>query len=127
MSKHIEVINGDLISVDNASDLAVFYPGTPIASALVMKVRPGRTITLPINLTGSIADAEVAATALTTFTIKKGASTIGTIDFAISATIGTFTFASAQTITASDKLTIVAPASPDLTLADIAITIVATR
>ena len=128
MSKQIQMINGVLTGVDNVSDIASFYPGTPTASAIVMKIKPARTLVLPINLTLSVADAEVAATGSTVFSIKKNGSSIGSITFGVGASAGTFTFSSEETlIGGTDKLTIVAPVSPDLTLADISITLAATR
>lgn len=128
MSKQAQMLNGQLTGVDNVSDIASFYPGAPASNAILMKVKPARTLTLPINLTLSNADAEVAAAASTTFTININGAPVGSINFAITATTGTFTFASAQTlIGGTDKLTIVAPASPDADLADISITLAATR
>ena len=59
--------------------------------------------------------------------MKKNGSSIGTINWAASATTATYTFASTITFAAGDILQLVAPATADTTLADIGITIAATR
>lgn len=98
----------------------------------MFRMRFTRNVTLPISLTGSIADARVAATAATTLTMKKtlsggGTSTIGTINWALGATAATFTFAAGVTFAAGDLFTIENQVSADATLADISMTIAGTR
>ena len=112
-------------------DIISFYPGAPTASAKVTQAITPQKVTLPINLTGSYAIAGTAATASTTFAINKisgGVTTaIGSINFAASAATGTFTFSAAVTTALGDIIQVVAPASPDATLADISFAIVGTR
>lgn len=72
---------------------------------------------IPSSMTNSIFKVETAPTGAISFDVQKNGSSIGTIDFAASATDATFTFASAVTFNASDVLSIVAPASVDGTLA----------
>jgi hypothetical protein len=76
-----------------------------------------RASKLAAALPNSHAGAQVAATAATVFTIYKGVTSIGTINFAIGATTATFTFTTLTTFAAGDLLTIQAPATPDATLA----------
>ena len=83
-------------------------------------------VTLPINLTGSYATANNAATASTTVTINKNGSSIGTIVWSPSGTSGAFTFLSAVAFVAGDILQLVAPTPSDATLANIGISIDAT-
>ena len=127
MAKEVQIVNGILTGVDNPNDISCFVPGVPTVSMLMVALLPVRSFTLPINLTGSRADAAVAATGSTTFTIKKGVVDIGTIVFAPAATTGTFTLPSATSFTNTDKLTVVAPVVPDGTLADISFTLAGTR
>jgi hypothetical protein len=58
-----------------------------------------------------------AATASTTFTLKDGATSVGTIAFAASGTIGAINISAAYPIVSGDQITIVAPASADATAA----------
>lgn len=108
-------------------DLATFYPGVPGNSQLLARIKLARAVTFPINLTGSLADARVAATASTTVTLKKNGSSIGTLVWAASGTSGAFTFAAAVSFAAGDVLTLEGPATADVTLADISITLIGTR
>lgn len=116
---------------------AFFYPGVPAASACVMEfVAPAgiTAITFASSLTGSSGKALTAATAQTDFDVRKNATTsangtsVGTIRFAASGTVPTFIAASGFTLTGgSDWLTVWGPATPDATLANIGVTLYATR
>lgn len=108
-------------------DLISFLPSTPAASAVCLSAITPQAVTLPAGLTGSYAKAGTAATASTTFSITKNGTSIGSINFAASATTGTFTFSSAVTTVAGDVIQIVAPATPDATLANINFALVGTR
>jgi hypothetical protein len=99
------------------------YRGAPGASAAVLLFVASRPITLPKNLAGSQAVSTVAATAAAVFGITKNGSAIGSVTFALGASVGTFTFAAAVSLAAGDVLQITSPASPDGTLANVAITI----
>jgi len=85
------------------------------------------TVKFPTGLTGSQGTAGLAATATTTYSIRKNGSNAGTMVFAAGATTATFTMASATTFMAGDVLTIVAPVSPDATLANLAWTLVGSQ
>lgn len=114
--------SGKWLAVARPYDFAFSIVGTTInGEKIVMAVV--RAATIPINATGSIATASVAATGSTVFTIKQNGTQIGTITFAASATTGTFSFSSAVTFAAGDLLEIDAPATADATLANIAITL----
>jgi hypothetical protein len=127
------IIRSDILLEDpadgNPFDLTSFYPGIPSASAKVTRVPVARTVSFPANLAGSIGIASVAATALTAFAVRKNAASVGTITFAAGATTATFTTASgaAFSLTAGDYLSIVAPATPDATLADVGFVLAGTR
>lgn len=108
-------------------DIALSAPGLLTASQRILRYNVVRAITLPINLTGSLATADVAATASSTFTIKKNGTSIGTVTFAAGASVGTFTFAAAVSFVATDIITIDAPGSADATLSGVAFTFAGTR
>lgn len=105
-------------------DLALSINGKPTNSATVLAFTAVRAFTLPSSYTGSVAKSNISATASTVFTVNKNGTSIGSITFAAAATTGTFSGAGG-TFAVSDLLTIVAPASPDSTLANIGITLVA--
>ena len=108
-------------------DLITFYPGAPTASAKVMQAITPQATTFPASLTGSYAKAGTAATLSTTFSITQNGTSIGSINFAASATTGTFTFSSAVTTSAGDVIAVVAPGTPDATLADVSVALVGSR
>jgi hypothetical protein len=110
-------------------DIAAYYPGVPTASALLYRVKVARTLTFAADFAGSQFTATVNATASTVFTIKQNGSSIGTCTIAAGTVTPTFatTSGTSKTLVAGDVLSIEAPASPDATLADPAITLVATR
>jgi len=106
-------------------DIAGGSTGSPTASAKLLTFVAVRNMSLPTNLTGSYCVAGTAATATTTITLNKNGSSFGTISFAAAATIATFTVAATSFI-AGDIITVVAPATPDTTLADIGFTLTGT-
>lgn len=109
--------------IDASYTPAVYVPSTPTNSQLCLKFMAVVPFTLPASLTGSKANATTAATGAVSFTIYKNGASQGTINFAASGTNATFTFASDVSFAAGDILEIVAPATADATLADIAISL----
>lgn len=91
-------------------------PGVPTADQKWIYPM-NRAASLPASLTDSHAGAQVAATAATVFKILKGATEIGTINFAAGATAATFTFTTLTTFVSGNTLIIQAPTTPDATLA----------
>jgi hypothetical protein len=75
----------------------------------------------------SYAVASVAATASTTYTLKKNGVAFATAVFAIAGTVGTWTQASDATFVPGDLLEIDGPATADATLANVGITLVGYR
>lgn len=110
-------------------DASAFYPGVPTASAILLRIPIARAVSFAANFSGSYGIGSVAATASTAFDIQKNGSSIGTITFAISATTATFVSSggTAQSFVAGDILAIVAPASPDATLANVGVVLAGTR
>ena len=83
-------------------------------------------VVLPVSLTGSYAACRTAPTGAYAITIKKNGSSIGTINFAASATTATFTFASSQTLVPGDLLEFVG-GTADATILGIYFTISGSR
>lgn len=104
----------------NVAEISFFIRGTIANNEIVFSYIPTKDLTFPINLAGSKAVSDVAATGSTVFNVKKNGTNVGTLTWAASGTTATLAMASATTFTAlTDKLTIVAPASMDATLSSI--------
>lgn len=103
-------------------DLGFFYSGKPINSQEVFRMEAVRDWTHPDPGTGSTGEARVASTGNVAFSVKRNGTQYATVTFNISAS-GTWAFdaASDEAFSAGDTLTVVAPATADATLEDIAI------
>jgi hypothetical protein len=110
-------------------DVHAFYPGVPTALAKLVRVPVARAVSFAANFSGSYGSASAAATASTVFDIQKNGVSIGAATFAAAATTATFTSTggTGQSLAAGDVLSIVAPASPDATLADVGFALAGTR
>ena len=127
MSKQIQLVSGILTGVDNPYDVGGYQLGLPGASAIVLAYLFRRTVIYPASLTNSAGKATVAATAITTYSIKQNGTEVGTMVFAAAASTATFTMPTQTTFVSGDEITVVAPASPDATLAGVRFTLVGTR
>ena len=103
--------------------LAGAAAGAPAASARVFHHLAGLDFNLPSSLTGSAALAKTAATAETDFDIQIGGVSAGTMRWAATGTVASFISASGASVAAGDEIEILAPATPDATLADLTWTI----
>jgi hypothetical protein len=99
------------------------FSGRPTANLVLQSFVFAAPVTVPVGLSGSRGTAGTAATASTTFNIQKNGANVGAMIFAPSAAVATFTMNSATLFNAGDVLTVVAPATPDATLANLAWTI----
>jgi len=107
--------------------LAFDAPGVPTASMIVFHHVFTQAVTFVASLTGSYVKAGTAATAQTDFDLKKNGSSIGTVRFAAAGTTASYVSISSSSWAAGDILTLIAPASPDATIADIWGTLVGVR
>jgi hypothetical protein len=99
------------------------YGGKPTADAVLQSYVFAAPTIIPAGFSGSQGAAATAATAAATLNIRKNGANIGTVIFAASATTATFSMNSATDFDTGDVLTIIAPATPDATLANLAWTI----
>jgi hypothetical protein len=111
--------------VDAIYDIGGGSNGVVAASAYILNFKATRALTLPTNFAGSVAEAVTAATASTVFTILKNGVSIGTMTFAASGTIPTFSVAGTTSLAIGNTLRIQGPASPDTTLSDLTVTLLA--
>lgn len=119
-----DATSGTWTPIDNPADLEAFAEGVPTASKKVAQRIFARAARYASDFNQSQVKAGVAATAATTFNVKKNGTLVGTIHFAIGATVATFSTdvgagSTTVTLAAGDVLSIEAPATPDATLADI--------
>jgi hypothetical protein len=108
-------------------DIAGFISGVPTASQIGLLHVFNRTITFAAAISGSHGVATVAATAQTDFDVQKNGTSVGTIRFAASATTASFIASSGFSCAATDVIKVIAPATPDATLANIAWTLAGVR
>lgn len=98
------------------------------ASELLLIHQVATNLTLPEDFLGSEGYAMTTATAETVLTVKKNdTDTIGTITFHAGLHEPTFAAAAEVVLVAGDFITVRAPSSQDATLANIAVTLMATR
>ena len=108
-------------------DLGGGCTGAPIASLVLMRYPFPRAATFPAGLTNSKGVAATAATAQTDFNLLKNGVSFGTMRFAAAGTVATFIAASATSFVVGDVLMVVAPGTPDATLANIGFTLAGSR
>jgi hypothetical protein len=108
-------------------DVGGSYSGAPTASLVILRYPFPRQAIFPAGLTNSQGVAATAATAQTDFDLKKNGSSVGTMRFAAAGTVASFIMASQTTFAAGDVLTVVAPGTPDATLANIGFALAGTR
>ena len=117
----------EVVETDDAAnppyDFSWSKEGQPGASEIMFRQVLARRVRLEVDFAGSAGLAGTAATADADFDVRQNGTSIGTIRFTAGATASTFVAANAATLDTSDVLTVVAPASVDANLADLAITI----
>lgn len=116
-------------AASNPYDLGGAYTGAPTASAVLLRYPFPRSVTFPVDMAGSYGVAATAPSSSASFSLRKNGVEFGTMVFGGGSplTEAAFTAASGATFAAGDVLTIVAPASPDATLADIGFSLAGTR
>ncbi|HEY7034686.1 MAG TPA: hypothetical protein VH482_25330 [Thermomicrobiales bacterium] len=95
------------------------FTGAPTASVSLGLYVAALAFTLPANLTGSQAVATVGATAQTDVDVRVNGVSKGSLRWAAGATVGGFVWTSAVSVAAGDRIELLAPATPDATLADV--------
>jgi hypothetical protein len=132
-STGVDAGTGDVtINATAFYDIGLFVEGTLGASETVFKFACVRSFTVPTNFAGSVVIAGNAATASAVVSIGRipsGSTTntqFGTLTFAAAGTIPTLS-ATQTSFAVGDILTVIGPSSADATLANIAITILASR
>lgn len=110
---------------DESYDVGGTHQGVPTADLVIFQFLAPRAFTIPA--TSGQAKAGTAATAQTNFSLQKNGTTFGTMRFAAAATTATFVNVTATSFAAGDELRIVAPSTPDTTLADLVFSLAGTK
>lgn len=100
-------------------DIGGSFVGKPSASAVILRFPVPRPVRFLSGMSLSKGVAGTASTAAAAFSIRRNGAEFATMDFAASETSATFTCANDTDFAAGDVLTLVAPGTPDDTLADI--------
>lgn len=120
------------IPSNQPADFGFDFIGVP-SSNLLLKYVVLRSYTIPANFVASgnaassSCSAGTAANDTAIFNIQHNGSTVATATFAGSATTCTFSTQAGFTLVAGDTLAVVSPASPDISLANISISLGTTR
>jgi hypothetical protein len=107
-------------------NVSMYCEGAPTASEIVGIFACPAALNLAASATNSQAIAGTDSTGTATWTLEKNGSSIGTIVFSASTAAGVFTGISSTNFVAGDLIQLIAPSSPDATLANVAFTLVLT-
>jgi hypothetical protein len=113
-------------AADPPADLTGFKMGQPSADEILMRVPIARRTRMKVDLAGSQGVAGAAATAQTDFDIRRNGTSFATMRFAAAGSVADFIAATETVLEPGDVLSVVAPAAPDATLADIGFTLAGT-
>jgi len=108
-------------------DVGAMVAGVPDADAVCLRYKFPREVTFAAGLSPSQGVSDVAATGDTDFDIQLNGVSVGTMSFAAAATAATFDMSSETVCEVGDILKVIAPSSPDATLADISFVLAGTR
>jgi hypothetical protein len=116
----------EVLEVDTAAsppyDIGFFFSTTPLNAQEVFRMEALRDFTHVDPPTGATAEARVASTGDVSFSVARNGSQYATVRFNITAAgVWAFDAAADEVFVAGDTLTVIAPATADVTLADIAI------
>lgn len=113
--------------LSNPYDIGGSYCGKPAASAVILRFPMPRAVRFLAGIVGSQGVAGTAAKLAASLSINKNGTSFATMAFAANATTATFTASATMDFAAGDVLTIVAPTTPDDTLADIGFSLAGIR
>lgn len=108
-------------------DVGAMVAGVPDADAVCLRYAFPREVTFAAGLAPSQGVADIAATGDADFDIQQNGVSVGTMTFAAASATATFDMDDETVFEAGDVLTVIAPGTPDATLADISFVLAGTR
>lgn len=108
-------------------DFILSAQGKPDAAERLFLHVAAAPFMFPAGLAGSRAIAITAPAGDAVFSLRKNGAEFGTLTFPAGQGAGSFAAAAATTFAAGDRLEVLAPASQDASLSDLALTLAATR
>lgn len=102
----------------------LWVPSKPTSSQVVGALDSPWNGSITTNFQNCYANADVAATASTVFSITQNGGQIGTLTFGAGQTVGTFSTGGPFNINKADVIRVIAPASQDATLSGVRISMV---
>lgn len=118
----IEVVE-TVDAADPPADISGYKAGQPAGNEVLVRVPVTRRTRFKADVAGSQGVAGVAATAQADVDIQRNGTSIATMRFAVGASTASFIAASETVLEPGDVLSVIAPPTPDATLADIGFTI----
>jgi len=112
-------------AADLPADIIGFKPRP--ARGQLLRLPIARRTRLAVDLAGSQGSAAVAATAETDVDIRRNGASFATMRFAAAADTASLIATSETVLEPGDVLSVVAPAAPDATLADIGLNLAGTQ
>jgi hypothetical protein len=106
-------------AADPPADISGYKAGQPAAGEVILRVPIVRRIRLKADLAGSQGVAGAAATAQADVDIQRNGTSFAIMRFAGGASTATFIAASETVLEPGDVLSVIAPPTPDATLADV--------
>jgi hypothetical protein len=106
-------------ATDPPADINGYKAGQPSADEVLLRLPINRRTRMKIDLANSQSVAAISAAAQTDFDIRRNGASFATMRFAASDSTASFIAASETVLEPGDVLSVVAPSSPDATLADI--------
>jgi hypothetical protein len=107
-------------------DAAFYVADTPITNQIIGEVMFARSCTIPDDFSGSVGYTGTNPTATFEIDIQRNGTSVGHVSFSTGGIATFVTDATTVTMSAGDRLTLVAPTTVDAAVAEIAITIAAT-
>ena len=114
----VNLLVGNIITYD----IGLFFPGQYISNQVMLLVPLERSVHFAPNFAPSVAACGVNPTGSTTFSIQQNGTPVATLKFATDGS-SAFTSSVGAFFNPGDVLTIIGPASPDLTLTNVGITL----
>jgi len=110
-------------------DIVAYYENAPDPNQIMTAIKFTRPVIFSEDFDGSQSFSETAAAATTIFDVTKNGSSVGSIVFAASASVGTFSTSASGDVTfnVGDTLKIIAPSPADANLTGVGITLKGSR